>query len=52
MKINICLKKTMDKKNITKDERYEFLKAEFAHILELEKNGKLKKLSVKYMEVK
>ena len=50
MNINICLKR--DKKIIKKNERYEFLKAEFAHILELEKKGKLKKLSVKYKELK
>lgn len=50
MNINICLKK--DKKNIKKNERHEFLKAEFAHILELDKKGKLKKLSVKYREEK
>lgn len=46
MKINICLNK--NKKIIKENERYEFLKAEFAHILELEKKGKLKKLMVKY----
>lgn len=52
MKISICLKKTRDKKIIKKNERHEFLKAEFAHILELDKKGKLKKLVVKYGEAK
>lgn len=48
MKINISLDK--NKKIIKKNERHEFLKAEFAHILELDKKGKLKKLVVKYGE--
>lgn len=52
MKISICLKRNRGKKIIKKNEGHELLKAEFAHILELEKNGKLKKLSVKYREVK
>ena len=54
MKIKICLPLPIkkEKKIIKKDERYEFLKAEFAHILELDRKGKLKKLVVKYGEEK
>lgn len=52
MKISIYLKRNRGKKIIKKNESYELLKAEFTHILELEKKSKLKKLSVKYMEVK